>query len=560
MQARESADAARSRVASARADLEAQPVRTETSIEEARAALVRARATYDTTLRGARDEEVERSELAVVQAENDLTDAEATIATLERGARPEEIAAAEAGLRQSEASVESAQASLDLILAGARAEDVALAESTLSDAEGQVALRLAELNSQKELAEGGYVSPNALKASETAYESAVASRDSAKERLALVNNPYRPEEIDQSRASLASAKAALERATHDIALLKTRTTPEDLTSARARRDSAKARIAAAKADLRLTRTRSTKEDIDTAEAGVRQAEAGLARAEAERVAIRKQRLTIDQLESDYRRSLAALEQAADTAGYSIIHAPINGMVTRATVEEGEYVQGGAIALPSAEIAMVVITGDTFWIDCNIDEADIDQVELKQEVEIFLTDTDILKGHVHHISPSVRLVQGDVRTFTVEVALDEPTTKLRSGMSVDADIIVKSEKDVVTVPAFAVFDDGKGDEYVYQYVDGKAEKKKITKGAQGIERTEILDGVGEGDDIITSLEAKGLADGKKVKIRETEDDGDDADKDDEPDDEDDDADDESPEEEAIVEESDEPVETPEEDDE
>lgn len=524
-QARETADAARARVAQARADLEAQPVRTETAITEARAALDRAVASYDTALRGAREEEVERARLLVVQAEKDLEDARASLATIERGARPEEIAAAEAGLKQAESQAQSSQASLDLMLEGPRPEDVAQAKATLRDAEAQVKLRKAELDSHRALAEGGHISPNALRAAETTHESAVAARDSARERLALAEKPYRPEEIEQARASLASAQAAVERARQDLKLLKTRTTPQDLASARARRDAAQARLDAAQADLRLTENRTTPEELQQAEATVRQARAGLARAEAERVQIREQELSVAQLEADLRRSQAALEQAADAAGYTIIRAPIDGTVTRTNVEEGEYVQGGGIALPSAEIAMLVVTSDSVWIECNVDEADVTRIEVGQPCDIFLTDTDILEGHVHHVSPSVRLVQGDVRTFAIEIAVDGDTSNLRSGMSVDVDIIVKSTKDAVSVSSFAIFDDKEGNRFVYKLVDGKADKTEVEIGAEGIERTEILAGVAEGDEIITSLEARGLSDGKKVKVRKDKDD-DDGDEDDE----------------------------------
>jgi HlyD family secretion protein len=402
------------------------------------------------------------------------------------------------------------------MLAGPRPEEVAQAEAALRDAESQLALRAAELASQKELAQGGYVSPNSLRSAQTAHASALSARDSARERLELARDPYRPEEIEQARASYGSAQASVARAEHELALTRKRSTPEDIASARARRDAARARLDSAQADLRLVENRTRPEELDSAQATVRQAEASLRRAEAERTAVRKQELQVAQLRADLRRSEAALEQAADQAGYTIIRAPIGGVVTRINVEEGEYVQGGAIALPSAEIAMLVITSDRVWVECNIDEADVGDVERDQPVEIFLTDEDIYKGHVHHISPSVRLVQGDVRTFAVRVAVDGEAPKLRSGMSVDVDIIIRSTENVLSVPSFAIMEDKDGEDYVYVMDAGKAERVEIKKGAEGLEETEALTGVKEGDKIITSVEAKGLRDGAKVKLRESED--------------------------------------------
>ena len=515
-QAEQTAASARARVQGALEDRAVQPTRTRTAIEEAEAALDKTRASYELALRGARDEEIERSRQSVVQAQKDLEDAEASLAQVERGARPEEIAASEASLQQAQAQAKSSKAQLDLLLAGPRPEDVAQAEATLRDAESQVALRKAELESQEELAEGGYISLNVLRSAQTAHETAVNSRDSARERLELARNPYRPEEIEQARASYNSAQASVTRAGHDLALTRKRSTPEDIVSARARRDASEARLASARADLRLAENRTLPEELDSAEASVRQAEASLERTEAERIAVRQQELQVVQLQADLRRSEAALEQAADQAGYTIIRAPIDGIVTRTNVEEGEYVQGGGIALPSAEIAMLVITSDRVWVECNVDEADVADVLRDQEVEIFLTDEDVYKGHVYHVSPSVRLVQGDVRTFAVKIAVDGDAPKLRSGMSVDVDIITESTKDALSVPSFATIDDKDGKDYVYTMAEGKAKKVEIEKGAEGIERTEVLSGVEEGDEIITSLEAKGLRDGAKVKLRESED--------------------------------------------
>ncbi len=512
-QARETVESARARVAQARADLSAAPTRSETAVSEAVAGLDQAVSNYDTALRGAREEEIERSRQAVVQAQKDLEDAEASLAAVKRGARVEEIAAAEAALEQVKMQAASSKAHLDLMLAGPRKEDVAQAQAAVAEAEAQVQLRKAELDSQQELAEGGYISPNALKAAETAYQTAIATRNAARERLAVTETPYRPQEIAQAEASYRAALAAVERAERDLELTQKRSTPEDIASAVARRDAANARLQAARADLKLVKNRTTPEELQAAEATVRQAQARLRRAEAEQVSVRQQELQVTMLEADLRRSEAALEQAADQAGYTVICAPIDGVVTRINVEEAEYVQGGGIALPSAEIAMLVITSDRIWIECNIDESDIGKVAERQDAHIFLTDAEELKGVVHHISPSVRLVQGDVRTFAVQIAVDEGAGRLRSGMSVDVDIIVESTEDAVSVPSFAIFDDKEGNEYVYVVEEGKARKRKITKGAEGIERTEITDGVKEGEQVITSLEAKGLRDGRRVTIRE-----------------------------------------------
>lgn len=510
-QAQATATAARARLAQTAAEAQAAPARASTAVTEARAALQQAEAKYRTTVRGARSEEVRQAQETVVQAGQDLAEAEANLATARRGARPEEIAAGEASLRQAQAQARSARANLSLLQAGGRAEDIAKGEAALRDAQAQLGLRQQELDSQRALHDKGFVSRNALRAAEAAYEAALAARDSAREQLALARKPYRAEELEQAEASLRGYEEAVKSSEANLAVLRTRTTPEELAAAQARRAAAASRLSAARAALRLTETQTTPEDLQSARAAVSQSHAAARRAEANRVSVREARLDVAMNAADLRRAEAALQQAAERAGYTVITAPLTGVVTRINSKRGEYVQGGEIALPSAEMAMLVITATSrTWIECNVDEADINDVRLGQPATIFLGEGKQLPARVHQISPSVRETQGDVRTFAVKLAVTGNPARLRSGMSVDVDITVRSRKQVLSVPSFAILDEG-GKRYVYVLEAGKVKKKEVTRGVEGIERTEISKGLRAGESVITSLEVGGLRDGRPAKV-------------------------------------------------
>jgi len=150
------------------------------------------------------------------------------------------------------------------------------------------------------------------------------------------------------------------------------------------------------------------------------------------------------------------------------------------------------------------------IEANIDEGDVGKVTVGQKATIVLRNGDRVPAHVTRISPSVRQVQNDVRTFAVTLAIDGPAQPFRSGMSVDVEIVVRATRNCLSVPAFAVFEDKGGKRYVYVVQNGRAVKRAITKGVEGIERVEASSGVKEGDLIVTSLEARGLRDGARVK--------------------------------------------------
>jgi multidrug efflux pump subunit AcrA (membrane-fusion protein) len=66
-------------------------------------------------------------------------------------------------------------------------------------------------------------------------------------------------------------------------------------------------------------------------------------------------------------------------------------------------------------------------------------------------------------------------------------------------VISQKKAALTVPSYAVFDDAAEDtNYVYLVTkEGKHKKKTVKIGITSGDKTEILEGLAEGDEILTS---------------------------------------------------------------
>lgn len=94
-------------------------------------------------------------------------------------------------------------------------------------------------------------------------------------------------------------------------------------------------------------------------------------------------------------------------------------------------------------------------------------------------------------------------------IPQPGDALKSGMSVRVAIEATEIPKRIIVPAYAIFQ-RRGAEFVYIASDGRAELREIRTGSRLGERVEVLDGLQEGDIILTSGLAS-LAQGLPVKI-------------------------------------------------
>src|SRR5213593_4349597 len=251
-------------------------------------------------------------------------------------------------------------------------------------------------------------------------------------------------QVERSRADVQNAKAALaegkaQTAKAQVAVVDTKRdfdrksalfkreliANSDLDSSQAGYDSAVAALDAARA----------KED--SLAAGIGSAEAQLRVAQAQLVA---SQATVEQKQ-------AALAQAQVDLEHTRITAPVQGIVVSRQVDVGQTV---AASLQAPILFTIAQDLTRMQVETSVDEADIGRIKLDDRasftVDAFPGETFV--GTVTQISKAAQIVQ-NVVTYTVVVAVANPTGKLVPGMTANVKLVTAEKPSVLKVPNAAL---------------------------------------------------------------------------------------------------------------
>ena len=183
------------------------------------------------------------------------------------------------------------------------------------------------------------------------------------------------------------------------------------------------------------------------------------------------RTALKQAENNYRTSLI------NTKDFTIT-SKINGKVYSLEKEPGEIVSN---IEPLASIG----SASKFVIELLVDEEDIVKISLNQEVIITL---DAYKGSVFNGKVSKIFPKKDERnqTFVVEALFEESPKTLYPGLSGEANIIIATRKNVLTIPKDYLIDGNnvKTDDGLFT----------VETGLQNLEYIEIVSGISEDTNI------------------------------------------------------------------
>jgi HlyD family secretion protein len=237
---------------------------------------------------------------------------------------------------------------------------------------------------------------------------------------------------------------------------------------------------------------------------------------------------------------ATLKQARDDLSKTTIYAPMSGTVSALNKEVGEIALGSQF---QADVIMVIADLREMEAQVNVDENDIVAIARGQAAEV-QTDallTTGLKGTVSDISSSANTAASGTSEqkteFEIKIGIADPPATLRPGMTATADIVTKTNPAALSVPiqcvALRTVDQlvQKGEkrkdaekrfkadkdgfvEVVFCVEAGKAVAHQVKTGIQSDERIEILEGLKEGDVVVSGSYraiSKDLDNGAVVRI-------------------------------------------------
>jgi HlyD family secretion protein len=155
----------------------------------------------------------------------------------------------------------------------------------------------------------------------------------------------------------------------------------------------------------------------------------------------------------------------------------------------------------AMATLVMILGDSrqVYVRGKVDEADIGLVHMGQpariKVETFRDRR--FEGRVTQIAP-MGLEKDNVVTFEVNISVENPNGELRANMTANAEILLEERKHTLTLPESAIVYDAQRNAWVEIPSPGSRtgrERKRIRIGLSNGTRTEVLEGLREGDTVI-----------------------------------------------------------------
>lgn len=290
--------------------------------------------------------------------------------------------------------------------------------------------------------------------------------------------------------------------------------------------------------------------VESAEASVRSAQASAALVRenmkmAEKEFIRSKELVEQNLESEAaydnkeaayqvevaryesarnqtEQARATVKQARDDLSKTTIYAPMAGTISDLNKEQGEMAIGSQF---QEDVILVISDLSEMEAQVNVDENDIVSVAIGQqaEIEVDALLDQILKGVVSEIANSANVAgagTSDQKTeFEIKVRIINPPETLRPGMTASAEVFTKTNESALSVPIqcvavrtvdqLAMAGENREDaearytadrdgfvEIVFCIEDGKAIARQVKTGIQSDELIEILEGLEEGDEVVT----------------------------------------------------------------
>jgi HlyD family secretion protein len=243
--------------------------------------------------------------------------------------------------------------------------------------------------------------------------------------------------------------------------------------------------------------------------------------------------TIVQLEKSLAASEAQIEQAREALRRTVVTAAIDGVITQLNAEVGELVVVGTMNNPGTKILTIADLG-SMKLTAKVSEADVPRVAPKQQAEVRINGykNRVFKGSVDEVALQRTTEKDGTGYFKTGIGLELGGEQVFSGLGGNVDIAIAThtglrlpsqavvERKIEDLPAAVrgsplIAAGRKTTTVVFLVTGGKAIATPVRTGPSNLTDTIVLDGIKEGDQVITgpykALER--LKDGDRVMQEE-----------------------------------------------
>jgi RND family efflux transporter MFP subunit len=265
-------------------------------------------------------------------------------------------------------------------------------------------------------------------------------------------------------------------------------------TAAANRDDARAQLARA----RRLRNQNllAQADLDTAETRVKVTEA------AYQAAIE----SIQSLKASLEERRAAVELAQKKVEDAVIRAPVAGSVSERLIYPGEFIRENTPVINLVQM-------NPLKLKTAVQEkyASLIQPNLPVQFRVESFPDAVFKGRIAFISPAI---DQSIRTFAVEVLVDNQDRRLKPGFFAKGVIFTRRDADVIAAPEDAVSTLA-GVSAVFVIEKNRVRQQVVTLGAHEGNLFEIASGL-KGDEILATSNLNLLATGVVVEAKQASD--------------------------------------------
>jgi HlyD family secretion protein len=360
--------------------------------------------------------------------------------------------------------------------------------------------------------------------------------------LAKIEDVQPTADVDAQKATLAAAEADASASEDSL-----KAADQNIEMSQAAVDQANSQLEQAKADYdrslaEYNEQLLAKQDFDGKKFAYDGQKAAVAQAVSRLQQARTQRdqaaATMAGNQRRIAQAKANLTRFTDVLEKHNSFAPIEGMVTNLPVRVGETVVPG-LQNQTGTLIMTIADMSQITAEVKVDETDVVNVQMGQQAEITIDaiPNKTFTGHVTEMgntailrSTGVAASQSaissqEAKDFKVVIALDNPPSEIRPGLSCTAKITTATRQNVLTIPIQALTVRQKGDlepktpaktgaeaaakvdpavekarkeelQGVFVISGGKATFRKVETGITGATDIEVLSGLKEGDEVIT----------------------------------------------------------------
>ncbi len=432
----------------------------------------------DRVQKGQKIAQMENAEIqaSFAQYQANVQQAQANLNKAKNGSRPEEIVQAQAKLVQ-------AQANLDKAKNGNRPEETGQAQAKLAQA--QANLQMTQSIAPQQIEQGkAQIASAAAKLKLT--QAQLNRNQSLKESGAISQ-----EKLDQSISDYQTAKANLLDAQQKL--------QQTRNSSQSEANQRKAAIVESQQSLRQSQLGSRSEDIASLVAQVNQAQSVYQQAKNG-----SRPEDIAQFTAALAVANAQLESSRSQLTDSTIVAPFAGLITQRYASIGAFVTPttSASTSTSATSTSIVAIAKDMEVKAKVPEVEIGKIRVGQKVEITADafSDKPFQGTVRLVAPEA-VVEQNVTSFEVRIALDNGKDLLRSGMNVNTVFTGKQTSNALTVPTVAI-SSRRGQTGVYITDENNEPKfQPIKVGSTVKDKIQVLEGLKSGDRVFIDVPLK-----------------------------------------------------------